>query len=75
MMMRNNIMDTLVAYEITDSGDAVKLYENITQLEGDLDSFIYRISADNPGKYVHYCTFSKTQPSVFGVASIDSPIG
>ena len=68
-------MDTLVAYELTDSGDAVELYQNMAQLEGDLDSFIYRIMVDNPGKYVHYCTFSKTQPSVFGVASIDSPIG
>jgi|9_EtaG_2_1085328.scaffolds.fasta_scaffold01652_1 hypothetical protein len=71
--MADEMVDTVIVYELTDSGSTPEFFTNTTLLAFDatLDDFIEDIIDANPTKFLHYTTFCKNGDGTFGVATLD----
>lgn len=71
--MTDEMINTVIIYELTDSGSTPEFFTNTTVLAFDatVDDFVEDIIDANPTKFLHYSTFSKSGGSTFGVATLD----
>jgi hypothetical protein len=73
--MTDEMVDTVIIYELTDSGLTPEFYRRsvgINSTTNPLDGFIEDIITSNPTKFMHYYTFSKGgSGGTFGVATLD----
>jgi len=71
--MADEMVDTVVNYELTDSNSTPEFFTKCVLLAFDnpLDNFIEDILDSNPTKFMHYCTFSKDGGGTKGVANLD----
>ena len=72
--MTDEMVDTVIIYELTDSGLTPEFFTNTMLLAFDatVDDFVEDIIDANPTKFLHYNTFSKKGGgATFGVATLD----
>tara|TARA_A100001391_G_C4959990_1_gene249637 strand:+ start:486 stop:716 length:231 start_codon:yes stop_codon:yes gene_type:complete len=71
--MTDEMVNTVIIYELADSGLTPEFFTNTTVLAFDatVDDFVEDIIDANPTKFLHYSTFSKKGGATFGVATLD----